>query len=350
MRSIKQNKLSAINDPRANAILESRVMLATPDESATLSAYETQNINGLVAQNNPWGIQANHPNQKNKLLNLESKVESAFDGRGARITITKNLVDSTRPDRPNGFPSIFIGKNYNTSPRNPFGNSGLKQNEIVEIPFTFNSNGGSIEGVYNNTIDIWFGGTNEKANQFLMLQNYNSAIETTDKPKTDPEPGLGQPAGVNPYCLFDNDGTKFEPHELEAMRLRQNQTVQGLPGRYDIWAGGSGNQDGKSTVSYVRRDAKGRQNTQGDLNMLIRDAQKRGLIDADNNVTNVFAGTEIWSGGVGIFNELEIDAKRTTLDSASPSETTESTSDQNERIANQDQPANAPQPSPPKSP
>jgi hypothetical protein len=318
MLAVRRNKLPGVNGLQLHSVLEPKIMLmASAKSSKTLKGFGLTDVNGLKGQNNPWGIDKKYggkPNRNTKINNLQSKFSSAFGGKGARITITKNSEVSKDPSRPNGFPSVFSGKNFTTSSKNPFG-SGLSQSSIRSIPFKFNSNGGAKRGVYNNTIDIWLGGSARKANQFLMLQNYNSAIETTSKPRSDGNPGNGQPAGINPYSKFAPGGKKHSKAFLKVLKSRQNVKVKGLSGTYDIWAGGSGNQDGVETVSYIKRNPGKSQKTSGDLNNLIKDAVKRKLIKSTNKVTNVFAGSEIWSGGVGAFNELEINVNRKTSNS-----------------------------------
>ena len=162
--------------------------------------------------------------------------------------------------------------------------------QIGQIPFTFVSNGGANDGVYNTTLDIWFGQERrngvDAASGLLMLQSYNSSVESGKL-------GTGQPAGT-----------------LRASNVR----IPNFPGRYDIWFGdnaGSAGEGGVSTptVSYIRRDqpANNIQRTSGDLNLLIKDAQSRGYLETGLNLHNVFAGAEIWGEGVGTFAELEID-------------------------------------------
>lgn len=259
----------------------------------------TRNVNGtrVAAIENAWNREA--------IDSKGGRLGSATSNSGnrARVTVTESPNEGTTTDAPFGFPALLVGKsNGVASADNPLGNDGIPQDEIGSIPFNFVSNGGGNGGpddqVYNNTLDIWFGqeridgGTDEARDVprgLVMLQNYNSHIATT----TDGSEGPGQPAG----SLVES-GVSFD----------------GIGGVYDVWFGENAGTEAEGGVpvnvtSYIRRDQEtgGRQSTSGDLNVLIQDAQGRGNLDADLPLNAVFAGSEVWNGGEGLFNELELD-------------------------------------------
>jgi Glycosyl hydrolase family 12 len=74
-------------------------------------------------------------------------------------------------------------------------------------------------------------------------------------------------------------------------------TIPGVEGTWDVWIG---QQMGKPCISYVRTQTLASINY--DLNAFIQDAVKRSEkpIQASWYLTNVFAGFEIWAGGMGL--------------------------------------------------
>lgn len=310
---LKRNNLQSSTGQAAESNLELRVMLMAGGDTSTfettrITDFDGRDINGYQVQNNAWGLRlVGLPTNT-----LETEISSAFDGDGARIEVTKNTTPTGRRGIPVGYPSIFQGDNGFVESRiNPFSvegseEIGIPQADIKSLPIKFNSNGGEVPGVYNNTLDIWIGGTASSPDKFLMLQNFNSA--TADGEVSLETGEEGQPAGINPYAVADEFGIPFTDAFLEELSLRQSVEVPGLPGTYDIWADGPGNQDGVQTISYVRVDPGTEQTVDADLNALFIDARKRQFIsEEDGNITNIYAGSEVWEDGVGTYNEFTMD-------------------------------------------
>lgn len=316
-----KNSLKAFESP-ATVQLESRVLLSS---STLLTQEVTQKKPGLAddgfasittvgqtsvaALNNAWnraGFRAGE--QLTSRASVRNGIARITVARAPR-TETGFRTVRTKESAPFGFPTLLVGNSNGVRSRsNPFTDNGIPLDQVDEIPFTFNSNGGEkIEGIYNNTLDIWFGqerrGDVDAATNLLMLQSYNSAIEGPDVllDPTDPDgpkgPGLGKPTG-----------------DL----VESNVRIPGFPGVYDIWFGGNAGtaaEGGQSTptASYVRRDT-GKSNLQQfeneDLKLLIDHAVENGYVDGSLRLNNVFAGTEVWNGAVGSYNELAVDVVR----------------------------------------
>lgn len=256
-----QTNRLGLNMSASPAMLEKREMLAS---SASLTGFERAEVGKYMAQNNPWGADDIYA------------VESSFTGSGdtATMTVTKNNA-STTDDIPVAFPAVYVGDNWGFESPDQSLSGGVLASDINSADFTLSSNGGTATGVYNTGMDVWLGSkdSNNNAEQYLMIQNYNAA----------PDGGLGQPAG-----------------EI----VRENASIPGANGTYDVWYGG--NHDGTAVVTYLRSDSSG-STTTGDLKEFLTDAIDNNYIDESKAVTNVFAGSEIWNGGVGTEVSLTTD-------------------------------------------
>ena len=79
--------------------------------------------------------------------------------------------------------------------------------------------------------------------------------------------------------------------------VASNVTIPGATGTWQVWFGNNGS---RPCISYVHSPAT--TSLSFDLNQFIKDAsQNHGApIKSTWYLTNVFAGFEIWSGGVGL--------------------------------------------------
>jgi cellulose 1,4-beta-cellobiosidase len=162
------------------------------------------------------------------------------------------------------YPSAFIGSNNS---RNTAGANLPKQvSALGTIDTGFSHNAGSVSGTYNAAYDVWFstgsgGDSGSPSGGYLMVWLY--------------DPDGAQPIGT---------------------RVDTNVSIDGASGTYDIWFGQNG---GKPCISYVRTATAN--SLKFDLNKFIQHAVGRGdSIQSSWYLTNVFAGFEIWSGGVGL--------------------------------------------------
>jgi hypothetical protein len=234
-----------------------------------------------VVQNNAWNPGA-----------VEGAQRLQFEGNSFTVAQQSN---GSFGNIPISFPSVFIGQNGNRGVNEEFTtkeDDGLPKalNAITSIPTTFNNNGGAVAGEYNVTYDIWFANTapqgvyEDASAAFLMVWLY--------------KPGGKNPIGLNPAI--------------------QNVTIAGAPGTWDIWIGPRGENGAENNlnndapvISYVARAPI--QNFQADLKKFMDDAVARstaGTLKAANGrsftfannlvLTDVFGGSEIWSGGQGL--------------------------------------------------
>ena len=90
-----------------------------------------------------------------------------------------------------------------------------------------------------------------------------------------------------------------KPPNAQPLGSVTDQAVQipGVDGSWDIWTGTNG---GVPCISYVSRETT--LATSFDLNLFIKDAaaNRPDTIEASWYLTNVFIGSEIWRGGVGL--------------------------------------------------
>ncbi len=293
-----RNKLG-VND--SSAKLETREMLSALTREATgvnipedgFASTSSVDNSGVAAINNAWntGALANVGGENPALLGDASVVRG-----NPRVTVDRAPNETPEPNdgAPFGFPALLIGDvNGVASDRNPFGTNGIAQDNIERIDFDFRSNGGAVEGDYNNTLDVWFGEKTDangvdSATNYLMVQNYNSAVASD--PNGDSNIGIGQPAGE---------------------RVEQGLTFDNVVGTYDVWFGNNAGTEAEGgvaapTVSYIRTDRLGdnSQTTSGDLNAFITHARDNEYLEGNLALDAVYAGSEVWSGGEGSFNQL----------------------------------------------
>lgn len=228
-----------------------------------------------VVQNNAWNPGAQEGNHRVQFSGNSFTVSQQSNGGFGSIPIS--------------FPSIFVGRNGNRGVNETFTTTlddGLPRaiSAITSINSTFRHNGGSIQGEYNVTYDIWFAnsapqGTYDDASAaFLMVWLY--------------KPGGKNPIGLTPFV--------------------RNVAVANAPGMWDIWVGRRGENGAEDNanndapvISYVATSTI--PNFQANLKAFMTDAANRsgaglnGFTFSNNLVlTDIFGGAEIWSGSQGL--------------------------------------------------
>jgi hypothetical protein len=218
--------------------------------SGTLTGqYESTHVQrdgkDYVVQNNVWGASAA---QSVKYV-------------GNTFEITQQTGSNGGQGAPVSYPSAFIGSNNN---RTTTGSNLPKQiSTIQSVQTSWSTNAGSVSGTYNASYDVWFstgagGDAGSPSGGYLMVWLY--------------DPSSAQPIGELQSGSFSSAG-----------------------GTFDVWFGYN---NSKPCVSYLYRG-----NTTSlsfDLNLFIKDAVSRGYLQNSWYLTNVFAGFEIWNGGVGL--------------------------------------------------
>ncbi len=204
-----------------------------------------------IVQNNEWGSTA-------------GQTITYGPGANFQVTVQKGTGANNNPE---GFPSVFTGANSN----HDSGSSSMLPRAVSSIPkgsvmtsMTWADNGAT--GSYNAAYDVWFstgsGGdptASSPSGGFLMVWYHM--------------PSGNQPIGT----------------------MIASATIDGK--NWNVWYGtNSGN--GKPCVSYVAQTSIN--SFSYSLGDFIQDAVTRGYVQSTWYLTNVFAGFEIWSGGVGL--------------------------------------------------
>jgi hypothetical protein len=201
-----------------------------------------------VVQNNVWG----------------SSAQQTLTYSGVSFKVTQQTGNNSTSGGPVSYPSVFIGSNNNrTTP-----NSGMPKqvSSLTTVPVTWSYATNGASGTYNASFDVWFstssaGDTGNPSGGYLMVWFY--------------KPGNAQPVG----------GQVGSPESPTA-------TLAGAT--FNVWYGSNG----KPVTSYVYQNSV--TSASFDLNLFIRDAVSRGHVQNSWYLTNIFAGFEIWSGGVGL--------------------------------------------------
>jgi hypothetical protein len=212
------------------------------------TAHVTCNTRDYIVQNNAWGSTAG---------------QTVTYGPGTKMKVTVQNGSG----QPASYPSIFIGSNSGRSTMNsglPKAVSSLTAG-TAKTAWTWAANGAT--GSWNASYDVWFSTTSAgdpgdvPSGGFLMVWLY--------------KPTDNQPIGMTV----------------------QNGTANIAGRNWSVWYGNnSGN--GKPCVSYVAQQTVN--SVDFSLGDFIRDAVTRGYVQESWYMTNVFAGFEIWNGGVGL--------------------------------------------------
>jgi cellulose 1,4-beta-cellobiosidase len=206
-------------------------------------SYVTRDTVQYVVQNNVWGT-----------------VTQTVDYDGTSFEVTALSGAGGAPTSPVSYPSVFIGSNNGRDTVND--NLPIQVSSITSVPtgWTWAANGAT--GDYDAAYDLWFstsasGDPGTPSGGYLMVWLY-------DPPGTQP---IGASVGT--------------------------VTLSGLT--LTVWYGVNA---GVPVVTYVAVDPT--YTVELDLNVFIQDAVARSYIQSAWYLTNVFAGFEIWSGGVGL--------------------------------------------------
>lgn len=216
-----------------------------------------------IIQNNNWG----NPDGSDCIL---SYLNNSF---------TVTTCNGTGSSAPAAFPSIYQGNNGNTAngvlSTKSTDNMPRQVSQITSIPSTFRYSGGG-GGEYNACYDIWFANSPPTAEYkdgidgFVMIW-------------------LRDPSGKQP--IGSNVGTA---------------TVGGMT--WNVWVGPRGDvpqvgYNDAPVVSFVNTaendNSRAQSFTNKDLKEFFTAAQAHG-ISGSMYLTDIFAGFEIWSGGVGL--------------------------------------------------
>jgi hypothetical protein len=202
-----------------------------------------------IVQNNVWG----------------ANVSQTLNVAGVSFEIVMQTGSNSTSGAPVSYPSVFTGANHD---RATIGSNLPKLvSSLGTVPTTWSHNAGSQTGVYNASYDVWFstgatGDPQAPSGGYLMVWFYD-------------------PANAQPI------GSVTAP----------NVSIPGVNGTWDVWVGPNA---GKPCISYVAKQPI--TSMTFDLNSFIQDAVKNraNTIQAGWYLTNVFAGFEVWSGGVGL--------------------------------------------------
>jgi hypothetical protein len=204
-----------------------------------------------IVQNNEWGSTA-------------GQTITYGSGANFQVTVQKGTGANNNPE---GFPSVFTGANSNHST----GSSSMLPRAVSSIPkgsvmtsMTWADNGAT--GSYNAAYDVWF--------------STSSA---------------GEPADSAPSGGFLMVWYHMPSSNQPIGSMIASATIGGK--NWNVWYGtNSGNQ--KPCVSYVAQTSIN--SFSYSLGDFIQDAVGRGYVQSTWYLTNVFAGFEIWNGGVGL--------------------------------------------------
>jgi hypothetical protein len=213
-------------------------------------AYPIRDGHKYVAQNNVWA--ANDAGQ-------------TVTGLGTSFQVTVQSNNMPTNGAPASFPSVFVGSNHGrtsetaTLPKQV--SAILASAEGVPTAWRWS---GSSGGAYNAAYDVWFstgadGDDETPSGAYMMVWLHSQGV---------------QPLGSD----------------------RGQVSVGGKAWKY--WYCGSGCQDGVDVATFVPLSSLNEYSF--NLKDFIQHAVTSGQLQATWYLTNVFAGFEIWNGGVGL--------------------------------------------------
>lgn len=184
---------------------------------------------------------------------------------GTSFEVTQQTGSRAGNGAPVSFPSVFIGSNYG---RSTTGSNMPKQVSALNgVPVGWSWTNPN-NGTYNATFDVYFstssgGDSGSPSGGFLMVWFH-------------------KPSGAQPVSSASPPGPV---------------AVASLGGRnWNVWTGYQ--HEGKPVISYVAQSTV--TSLSFDLEDFIDDAVGRSWIQNNWYLTNIMAGFEIWSGGVGL--------------------------------------------------
>jgi hypothetical protein len=216
------------------------------------SAHVTCSGKDYIVQNNVWGS--------------GSASQTITYGPGTKFKVT-NQTGSNSGDAPVSYPSLFIGANNGRSTSGsglPLAVSSITATSL-KTAWTW-TKASSTSGSYNAAYDVWFS-TGSGGDPSTSVPSGGYLMVWFHKPTVD------QPIGTSVASA----------------------SIAGK--NWNVWYG-TNSGSGKPCVSYVAQtDVMSLEYKLGDF---IRDAVTRGYVQNSWYLTNVYAGFEIWSGGVGL--------------------------------------------------
>jgi hypothetical protein len=224
--------------------------------SGTISGSETRSVTRAgrqyVVQNNVWNGDSN-----NQTL--------SYDGVSFSVTAQGNSQGTG--GAPCSYPSVFIGSNYGHS--TPGSNLPRQVSALAGVPTGWRWTGSG--GVYNAAYDVWFstnpgGDAGSPSGGYLMVWLYRDAAVSP----------MGSPQGT-----VSVGGRSWQVWVC-------SHAVDGC------------NQNGVPVITYLTQAGPINEYS-FDLEDFIRNAADQfGVVQDSWYLTNIFAGFEIWSGGVGL--------------------------------------------------
>jgi hypothetical protein len=191
--------------------------------------------------------------------NVSTGITQTITYSGNNFKVTAFNGESPTNAAPGSFPSVFIGKcRTNETP-----SVGLpKQNSSCStIPVSWSWSATSVSGTYNALFELWF--------------STNSSGDS------------GEPSGGKLIVWLTSPSG---PQPTGSMI----GTVPISSGTYNVYYG---TLNGTPCVTYVTKSTV---SDTIDLNLFIEDAISRGYISNSHYLTTIFAGFQIWKGGVGL--------------------------------------------------
>jgi len=208
-------------------------------------------------------------NQWNEASSGMQTMQIGKDGYVFKMTAQAASVPTN--GGPTGFPSIFIGTNSNNGTQ---GSNLPKQvSSLAAVPtkWAWKDAGTLAAGSansYNATYDVWF------------------------STGADGEPSSSHPSGAFLMVWY------HKPADAQPIGSIKEPaaTIPGVPGQWNVWIGANA---GTPIVSYVATQTIASMDF--DLMDFINHAIARGdTVQSSHYLTNIFAGFEIWRGGVNI--------------------------------------------------
>jgi hypothetical protein len=210
-----------------------------------------------IIQNNAWGSTAG---------------QALMFGPGTKFKVTTQNETRTNNSTPAGYPSIFTGAYNNRSTQGSGLPRAISQIAAGQVQTSFTWSDTGVSGSYNAAYDVWF-----------------STTQAGDPSASAPSGGF--------LMVWFNDSPQNQP--IGSAIPNGSVTIGGK--QFSVWYGLNGS---KPCVSYVAQ-----QNFYSwtfSLGDFIRDATTRDCqgttkcVNPSWYLTNVFAGFEIWNGGVGL--------------------------------------------------
>ncbi len=178
---------------------------------------------------------------------------------------------------PAGYPTVFCGQ-YSNPPKQSAGKCGLpaavSSLTSLRTGWRWKANGNT--GQYNAAWDIWLG-NGGSLSSYLM-------VWLRDPPGQQPA-GRAGPAGI---------------------------TVDGLPGKWDLWTGTVSTPAGSHPiVNYIRTEGQDLAELEFDVLAVYKDAKQRGYDLPGTNILSVAVGFEVWNGPVTnlVSEDFYVDAR-----------------------------------------